>query len=244
MALHGKTAIVTGASRGIGRGIALRLAADGANVVVNYVGNADAAKEVVETITERGGNAVAVQADTASAVDVERLFSEAAAAFGGVDIVVNNAGITVVGPFEALPLDQFDRVVDVNFKGVFYVLQQAARHVRDGGRIVNISTGYTRNPNPYVGAYTATKAAVEHLSFSLSKELGPKQITVNSVLPGLVETEGMAPEARAAMDMVIGMTPLGRVGQPEDIADVVAFLAGPDARWITGQSVAAAGGLA
>jgi 3-oxoacyl-[acyl-carrier protein] reductase len=244
MGFEGKTAIVTAASRGIGRAVAERLGADGANVVVDYNASEGAAQEVVKTIIAAGGQAIAVRADISVPADVLRLFDEAEAAFGGIDILVNNAGITVVGPTAHLPEADFDRAFALNVKGAFLAMQQAALRLNDGGRVVNISTGYVKAPNPYVGVYVATKAAVDQIGASLAKELGERGITVNSVAPGLTDTEGVAPEVRAQADVYIGMTPLGRFGQPQDIADVVAFLAGEEARWVTGQVVSATGGLA
>ena len=244
MSLQGKVALVTAASRGIGRAVALRLGADGANVVVNYHTNEAAAKEVVEQIKAAGSEAVAVRADIGVPADVERLYKETLSAFGGLDIVVNNAGITVVGPTAFFDEEALDRALAINVKGTFLSLKHAANHVRDGGRIINVSTGYTRAPNPYVGVYVGTKAAVEQFGYSLAKELGERKITVNSVLPGLTDTDGVAPEVRAQADTYISQTPLGRFGTPEDIAGVVAFLAGEDGRWVTGQAISATGGLA
>jgi 3-oxoacyl-[acyl-carrier protein] reductase len=244
MNLQGKVALVTAASRGIGRAIAVRLGADRAHVVVNYHSNEAAAEDVVEQITASGGRAVAVRADIGVPADIERLYKETVTAFGGLDIVVNNAGITTVGPTAFFDEEALDRALAVNVKGTFLSLKHAANHVRDGGRIINISTGYTRAPNPYVGVYVGTKAAVEQFGFSLAKELGARQITVNSVLPGLTDTDGVAAEVRAQADTYIGQTPLGRFGTPDDIAGVVAFLAGEDGRWVTGQAIAATGGLA
>ncbi len=244
MSLAGKTAIVTAASRGIGRAVAERLGADGANVVVNYHRNQAAAQQVVDAITAGGGKALAVQADISVPADVLRLFDEAQAAFGGLDILVNNAGVTVVGPTAHLPVEDFDYAFALNVKGTFLALQQAALRLNDHGRIVNISTGYVKAPNPYVGVYVATKAAVDQIAASLAKEVGERQITVNSVAPGLTDTDGVAPEVRAQADTYIGMTPLGRFGEPRDIADVVAFLVSEEARWVTGQVISATGGLA
>ncbi|MDX6314136.1 MAG: 3-oxoacyl-[acyl-carrier protein] reductase [Streptomyces sp.] len=241
--LSGKSALVTAASRGIGRAVALRLAADGARVAVNYHSNAEAAEAVVSAIEQAGGTAVAIQGDIGVREDVERLFKESLSAFGSLDILVNNAGLGANGNIADLDAELLDRVIDVNFKGTFFALQQAARHLNDGGRIVSVSTGYTRATYPGVGVYAATKAAVESLGLALSRELGSRKITVNAVLPGLVNTDQTAP-IRDQFDTFAEMTPLGRVGEPEDIADIVAFLASHDARWVTGQAIAAAGGLA
>jgi 3-oxoacyl-[acyl-carrier protein] reductase len=243
MELEGKNALVTAGSRGIGRAISLALGERGANVVVNYVANAEAANEVVGEIGARGGKAVAVQADLGVSEDVARLFEEAERAFGGLDIVVNNVGINLVAPLAETTEDDFDRTVAVNFKGSFLVLKNAARIVSDGGRIISISTGNTRVTMPMIGVYSATKAAVEQMTYSLAKEVGGRGVTVNVVLPGLTDTEGLRPEIREHADGIIGMTPLGRMGRPEDIADVVAFLASEKARWVTGQAIGASGGL-
>ncbi|MEY9214838.1 glucose 1-dehydrogenase [Thermobifida halotolerans] len=242
--LEGKKAVVTAGSRGIGRAISKRLAADGASVAINWHSNAEAAEELVQEITSEGGTAVAVQADMGVPADIERLFKEAKNTFGGIDVVVNNVGVNIIGPIAQIDEDEFDRAVAVNFKGTFLALKHAANMVSDGGRIINISTGNTRVTLPFTGVYAGTKAAVEQMGFSLAKELGPRQVTVNSVLPGLTDTEGVRPDIRANADGVIAMTPLGRMGRPEDIADVVAFLASDDARWITGQTIGVSGGLA
>lgn len=243
MELDGKNVLVTAGSRGIGRAISLALGERGANVVVNYVARAEAANEVVEKIGARGGEAVAVQADLGVSEDVARLFEEAERAFGGLDIVVNNVGINLVAPLAETTEEDFDRTAAVNFKGSFLVLKNAARIVSDGGRIISISTGNTRVPMPMIGVYSATKAAVEQMTYSLATEVGGRGVTVNAVLPGLTDTEGLRPEIRANADGIIGMTPLGRMGRPEDIADVVAFLASEQARWVTGQAIGASGGL-
>ncbi|WP_306209059.1 SDR family oxidoreductase [Actinoplanes sp. RD1] len=237
-----KAALITASSRGIGRAIALRLSRDGAAVVVNYQRNEDAAKEVVATIERTGGRAVAVRADIAVPQDITRLFDEAVRAFGGLDIVVNNAGVRAFGAVADLPLDTLDAILAVNVRGTFLAMQQAARMLRDGGRIINISTGHTREANPHVAAYGGGKTATEYFGRVLAKELGGRGITVNSVLPGLTDTDGLSPDFRAN-DALLGRTPLGRLGRPEDIADVVAFLASDDARWVTGDTIAAAGGL-
>ena len=243
MGLNGKVALVTASSRGIGRAVALRLSRDGASVVVNYHSNGAAARDVVGEIEQLGGKALAVQADLAVPHDVARLFEEAVTAFGGLDIVVNNAGMRAFGSVAEFPVEDLDRLLAINVKGTFLALQQAANLVRDGGRIVNISTGHTRRPGLQVAAYAGSKAAVEYFGHVLAKELGGRQITVNVVLPGLTDTDGLSPEFRENADTFIAQTPLGRLGRSEDIADVVSFLVGDDARWVTGQAIAAAGGL-
>ncbi len=240
--LDGKVAIVTGASRGIGRAVAERLGGDGARVVVNYVHNAGKAQEVVEAIEAAGSQAFAVRADVGRLEDVRRLFQTAEERFGGVDLVVNNASVSVFKPHAEVSEEEFDRVFALIARGTFFALQEAAKRLRDGGRIVNISSGGTVTGGPGAGLYLGAKAAVEQFSLALAKELGPRAITVNAVLPGLTDTDGMImpPEA---VEQAVNMTPLGRLGQPEDVADVVAFLAGEDGRWMTGQLVRAGGGL-
>ncbi|MCP3799796.1 glucose 1-dehydrogenase [Allokutzneria sp. A3M-2-11 16] len=242
--LAGKIAVVTAASRGIGRAIALRLAADGASVVVNWHSNSAAAEEVVAAITEAGGTAIGVQADIGVPADVDRLFAVTLQEFGALDILVNNAGVVAVTkPTAEVSDEDIERTVAVNFTGTFLAMRHAARELRDGGRIINISTGYTRYPSPKVGIYAGTKAAVEQFAVSAAKELGSRGITVNTVLPGITDTDGISQDVRENLDGFIAMTPLGRLGQPRDIADIVAFLAGDDSRWVTGQSIVAAGGL-
>jgi len=240
--LDGKVAIVTGASRGIGRAVAERLGGDGARVVVNYVQNAGKAQEVVEAIEAAGSQAFAVRADVGRLEDVRRLFQTAEERFGGVDLMVNNASVSVFKPHAEVSEEEFDRVFALIARGTFFALQEAAKRLRDGGRIVNISSGGTVTGGPGAGLYLGAKAAVEQFSLALAKELGPRAITVNAVLPGLTDTDGMImpPEA---VEQAVNMTPLGRLGQPEDVADVVAFLAGEDGRWMTGQLVRAGGGL-
>lgn len=243
MTLHGKTAIVTGASRGIGRAVAERLARDGAAVVVNYHGNAEGAAVTVKTIIAAGGQAVAVQGDVAVAADVRALYDAATEHAGGVDIVVNNAAIAVAGPIEAISEEAFDRLVAVNLKRVFLSCQQAARRLRDGGRVINLAAGLPSAAIAFLGPYGATKAGVEVPSRSLAHQVGPRGITVNAVAPGPTDTDMLAPQARADLDGLIGQTPLRRLGGPADVADVVAFLAGDDARWVTGQTIQADGGF-
>lgn len=241
--LKNKTAIITGSSRGIGRAIALRLAREGANVVVNYVSRPEAAAEVVAEIERAGGRAKAVAGDVGKTADVKKLFDEAAAAFGGVDLLVNNAGAILYKTIAETSDEEFDRLFALNVRGTFLACREATRRMRDGGRIVNFSSSTTAMMLPTYGAYCATKGAVEQLSHILAKELGAKAITVNVVSPGPTETElfmdGKSPEVVARMAQ---MASLGRLGQPQDIADVVAFLASEDARWITGQNIRVNGG--
>jgi 3-oxoacyl-[acyl-carrier protein] reductase len=242
--LVGKVALVTGASRGIGRAVALRLARDGSAVVVNYAGNAEAARSVVAEVEAGGGRAVAVQADVGVVADVARLFDEAIGHFGKLDILVNNAGIILYKPLAEVTEAEFDRLFAVNVKGTFFCCQQAAVRMADGGRIVNVSSSTTALMLPTYSAYVATKGAVEQLSHVLAKELGPRGITVNVVSPGPTDTElfgqGKSEEDKRRFAQLAA---LGRLGTPEDIADVVAFLASDEARWVTGQNLRANGGV-
>lgn len=242
-----KVAIVTGASRGIGAAIAKRLAADGMTVVVNYAGRVVDAEAVVEQIRAAGGQAAAVRADVSNPGEVAALFDQAATLFGGVDILVNNAGIIqpCLPPLAETEEAMFDRMVAVNFKGTFNTLRLAARKLRDGGRIINFSTSVRRLALPGYSIYAATKAAVEMMTLILAKELRGRNITVNAVAPGPTATElfftGKTPQQ---IETLTRMPPLERLGTPEDIAGVVAFLAGPDAAWVNGQTLYANGGLA
>ncbi len=211
---------------------------------MNYQGNVAAASDVVAAITERGGRAVAIQADLAVSADVERLFKEALATFGCIDILVNNAAYFLYGSTAELPETEFDRAIAVNIKGTFLALQQASRHLNEGGRIINISGEATRTSRANLGALAATKAAVEQLGLALARELGPREITVNNVLPGITDTDKLTADDRMALDPVVTSTPLGRLGKPDDIAEIAAFLASDSARWVTGQNIGATGGLA
>jgi 3-oxoacyl-[acyl-carrier protein] reductase len=243
--LAGKLALVTGGSRGIGRAIVKRLAADGAAVVFSFLRDQRAAEEVMAAVQAAGGNAYAVQADLGRLAEVRRLFDQAERHLGGLDILVNNASVVVTASIAEATEQAYDRVMAVNSRGTFFALQQAARRLHDGGRIVNLSTVNTVLPAPGVAIYAASKAAVEQFTRVAARELAGRGITVNTVSPGATDTAMFrganppdAPERAAAM------TPLGRLGQPADVADVVAFLVGPDARWLTGQNLRASGGLA
>ncbi|MGW1077680.1 SDR family oxidoreductase [Streptomyces sp. NPDC002537] len=247
--LSGKTALVTGGSRGIGRGISLRLARDGALVAVHYGHDAAAAAETVALIEAEGGKAFAFRAELGvdgDAVALWDAFDKGLAQFGagsGLDILVNNAGITMPKPISAVSEEEFDRVFAVNVKAPFFVIQQGLDRLRDGGRIVNISSGVTRIAVPHIAAYSMTKGAIDTLTLTLAQELGARGITVNSVAPGFVDTDINPtlkdPEVRAAYAAV---SAFNRVGEPSDIADVVAFVASDDARWVTGQYLDATGG--
>lgn len=240
--LTGKVAIVTGASRGIGRAIAERLAADGASVVVNYAQDADKAQEVVSAVKAKGGQALAVQADLTKVVDVRRLFQETVDHFGHLDILVNNAGTGALIPIADVTESEFDQIFALNAKGTFFALQEAARRMTDSGRIINISSTVTAFPNPQNSVYAGSKGAVEQFTAIAAKELGERGITVNTVAPGGTQTDLFQTESMPAMkELVKKSSPLGRIGQPEDIADVVAFLASKQARWLTGQRILANG---
>lgn len=240
-----KSAIVTGASGGIGRAVARRLAREGFAVVVNYAGNASTAEEAVAEIAAAGGRAVAVQADVASAPDVERLFKEAVEAFGTVDVVVNCAGIMPLRPIAGADMDVFDKVIATNLRGTFLVLAHAARHVAAGGRIVALSSSVIAKAFPTYGPYIASKAGVEGLVHVLTNELRGRNITVNAVAPGPVATDlFLSGKTDAQIEQLTKVPPLERLGQPEDIASVVAFLAGPDGGWVNGQVLRANGGFA
>jgi 3-oxoacyl-[acyl-carrier protein] reductase len=239
--LGGKVAIVTGASRGIGRAVAERLGREGASVAVNYVRNAEQARDVVAAIEAAGGRALAVQADASRVEDIRRLFASVVQDLGGLDIVVNCAGTSVFKPTAELSEDEFDRMFMLNARGTFFALQEAARRIRDGGRIVSISTGGTATSAPGGGAYTGSKAAVEQFTMALAQEVGRRGITVNAVLPGLTDTDGLI-LPKEMIEQMVQQTPLGRLGQPADLADAIVFLCSGQARWITGQSIRAAGG--
>ncbi|MFV3328968.1 SDR family oxidoreductase [Pseudomonas sp. NY15372] len=240
-----KTAIVTGGSRGIGQAIAKRLAADGFAVVINYAGNAAKAQETVTAITSSGGKAIAVQGDVGKQDDVAALFAAAKQAFGHIDVVVNSAGIMTLAPVSSESLADFDRVIATNLRGAFLVLAEAAANVSDGGRIIALSTSVIARSFPGYGPYIASKAGVEGLVHVLANELRGRNITVNAVAPGPVGTElFLAGKTQEQVDQIAALAPLQRLGTPEDIAGAVAFLAGPDGRWINSQVLRANGGFA
>jgi 3-oxoacyl-[acyl-carrier protein] reductase len=236
-------AIVTGGSSGIGAAIAKRLAADGHAVVVNFAGNAAEADQVVAEIAAAGGTAIAVQADVGDSAAVTALFDAAVARFGGVDILINNAGRAIRKPLAEFSDADFDSVIRTNLYGAFHALREAATRLREGGRIVNISMSFQGAPIPGYGVYFASKAAIEQLTAVAAKELGSKRITVNAVRPGPTRTPlfiaGKPPAVVAQFEQQIA---LGRLGEPEDVAKVVSFLTGPEGDWVNGQSFGANGG--
>jgi 3-oxoacyl-[acyl-carrier protein] reductase len=243
--LAGKVAIVTGASRGIGREIALRLSQEGASVVVNYARGADQAKDVVSAIEAAGGKALAVQADVSKTAEIRDLFDRTQETYSQVDILVNNAGVTLSKPVAEVTEAEFDNLFAINVKGTFFACQEAAKRMADGGRIVNFSSSTTAIMMPTYGVYVATKGAVEQLTRSLAKELGDRQITVNVISPGPTDTELFTVGKTAEqIQKFTQMTALGRLGKVEDIADVTAFLCSEQARWITGQNIRVNGGIA
>ena len=237
-------ALVTGASRGIGAAIARRLARDGFTVVVNYAGDARAAAAVAADIEAAGGRALTAQADVADPAAVRRMFDAAEAAFGGVDVLVNNAGVLQQAPLVEVDDEQFDRIIAINLKGSFNAMREAGRRLREGGRIINFSSSLVGTLLPTYGAYVASKAAVEGMTPILAKELRGRRITVNAVAPGPTATElFLKGKPDALVEQLAKAAPLERLGTPEDIADVVAFLAGPDGGWVNGQVLRANGGM-
>jgi 3-oxoacyl-[acyl-carrier protein] reductase len=240
-----KTAIITGASRGIGRTIALRLAADGFGVVVNFAGNTAKAEEVVNEITSAGGRALAIQADVANPEDVKQLFEKTLKTFGQIDVVVNNAGIMPLSPIAKGDVEAFDKVIATNLRGTFLVLAQAAQHVAEGGRIIAFSSSVLAKSFPTYGPYIASKAGVEGLVHVLANELRGHKITVNAVAPGPVATElFLGDKTEEQIAQLSKLAPLERLGEPSDIASVVSFLAGPDGAWVNSQVLRANGGFA
>jgi 3-oxoacyl-[acyl-carrier protein] reductase len=245
--LNGKVAVVTGASKGIGAGVAKHLATEGAAVVVNYASSKEGADQVVDEITKRGGKAIAVQADVTKKKDIERLFAETKKAFDKIDVLVNNAGVYQFAPLEEATENEFHRQFNTNVLGLILATQEAVKQFgAEGGSVVNIgSTVSVLNP-PTAVIYTATKSAVDAITRVLAKELAPKKVRVNSINPGGVETEGSRALGFTGSDFekqLIAQTPLGRIGQPRDIAPAVAFLASSDAAWITGEVIFVSGGL-
>ena len=245
--LTGKVAIITGASKGIGAAIAKHLAAQGASVVVNYATSKAGADQVVAEITSAGGKAIAVQGDVSKQTDINHLMAETRQAFGPIDVLVNNAGIYEFAPLEQVTPEHFHRQFNLNVLGLLLTTQAALPHFHPaGGSVINISSVVGINPLPGAAVYSATKAAVDAFTKSLAKELGARNIRVNSINPGMVETEGAHAAGIAASDLrkqVEQQTPLGRIGQPQDIASVAGFLASNDSGWITGETIQVAGGF-
>lgn len=245
--LAGKVAVVTGSSKGIGAAIAKRLAGQGAAVVVNYVHAHEEATQVFRDILSQGGKAVVVQADVSKEADVKRLFETVKNAFGQIDILVNNAAVSKFGPVELITETDFHQQYSTNVLGPILMIQQALQFFpASGGSIINISSVAGQNPGPYTSLYASTKAAVNALTIALSRELATRNIRVNTVAPGNTDTEGARGLNLSGTDIekaLLAATPLGRVGQPEEIAPIVAFLASEDAAWITGEKIAASGGM-
>jgi 3-oxoacyl-[acyl-carrier protein] reductase len=242
--LKGKVALVTGGSRGIGAAIALRLAQEGATVAITYVNNKTAADKVVARLSEFGVKANAFKADVASEQDTNRAVEDINKTFGKIDILVNNAGVFETKPVSEVDLEHYTRLFDVNVKGVIATTVAALKHMNDGGRIISISSGAAKQSIPGASVYSATKAALETLTRSWAQELGKRQITVNAVAPGTTATDMLeAGLPEEAVQMMIAKTALGRLGEPSDIADAVAFLASPDGRWVTGHTISCDGGL-
>jgi 3-oxoacyl-[acyl-carrier protein] reductase len=242
--LDDKVALVTGGSRGIGRAVVERLARDGAAVIFSYQRDEEAANDVVGAVARAGGRVWSVRADQGHPADVVRLYDVAEDKGGGLDIVVNNAATATVGLIVETSDVEFDRVMAVNLKGTYVSLREAARRLRAGGRIINVSTVNTVMHGPGIGLYAASKGAVEQLTVVAAHELGGRGITVNTVSPGATDTDMLhANNSAGAREEMATMSPLGRLGQPGDVADVIAFLAGPDGRWMTGQNLRAGGGI-
>jgi 3-oxoacyl-[acyl-carrier protein] reductase len=245
--LAGKVAVVTGASKGIGASIAKHLAAEGAAVVVNYASSKSGADNVVSEISRKGGKAIAVKADLAKKADIDFLFAETKKAFGKTDILVNNAGIYEFMPLEQITEEHFHKQFNLNVLGLVLATQEAVRQFGpDGGSVINISSVVSKVAPPNGSIYSATKGAVDTITKSLAKELGPRKIRVNSINPGMIETEGFHAAGIAGSDMqksVEAQTPLGRIGQPQDIGSVAVFFASDDSAWITGETVQVAGGF-
>jgi 3-oxoacyl-[acyl-carrier protein] reductase len=244
--LTGKVAVVTGASKGIGAAIAKSLAAEGASVVVNYASDKTGADATVKTITTAGGKAVAVKGDVSKAAEATAIIESAITNYGKLDILVNNSGVYEFSPIEAITEEHFHRIFNINVLGLLLVTQAAVKHLDKGASIINIGSVVTRVTPPGSSVYTGTKGAVDAITGVLSRELGPKGIRVNALNPGMVETEGVHAAGFIGSDFekgIVAQTPLGRLGQPGDIASVAAFLASDDSAWLTGEQLLAGGGL-
>ncbi len=243
--LAGKVAVVTGASKGIGAAIATQLADEGASVVVNYASSKPGAEKVVAEITGKGGKAIAVQADVAQKADIQRLFVETKKAFGRLDVLINNAGIYEFAPLSEITPEHFHKMFDLNVLGLILTTQEAAKYFGpDGGSVVNTSSVVSTYGFPNAAVYSATKAAVDAVTRSLAKELGPRKIRVNSINPGMVETEGLHSTGVIQQSQdTANVTPLGRIGQPQDIAPAAVYFASSDSSWVTGETLYVSGGF-
>jgi 3-oxoacyl-[acyl-carrier protein] reductase len=244
--LQGKVAVVTGASKGIGAGIAKALAAEGASVVVNYASSKAGADDVVAAIKKAGGTAVAVQGDVSKAAEAQAIIDAAVKSYGRLDILVNNSGVYEFLPIEAITEEHFHRIFNTNVLGVLLTTQAAVRHLGEGGSIINIGSGASRLTPPTSAVYTGTKGALDAITGVLARELGPRKVRVNSINPGMVETEGTHTGGFIGSDFekaLVAQTPLGRIGQAWDIAPIAVFLASDDAQWLTGEQIIASGGL-
>jgi 3-oxoacyl-[acyl-carrier protein] reductase len=244
--LSGKVAVVTGASKGIGAAIAKSLAAEGASVVVNYASSKEGADQVVDSITKAGGKAVAVSGDVTKLADANNIIDAAIKNYGQLDIVVNNSGVYEFAPVEEITEEQFHRMFNVNVLGLLLITQSAIKYLGEGSSIINIGSGVTRITPPNSAVYTGTKGAVDAITGVFSREFAAKKIRVNSINPGMVETEGAHTAGFIGSDFqnqVVGQTPLGRIGQPDDIASVAVFLASNDSAWLTGEQLLATGGM-
>jgi 3-oxoacyl-[acyl-carrier protein] reductase len=244
--LADKVAVVTGASKGIGASIAKHLAAEGASVVVNYASSKEGADKVVAEIISKGGKAIAVQGDVSKQADIERLFAETKKAYKKLDILVNNAGVYEFAPLEAITEAQFHRIFNLNVLGLLLTTQAAVKHFGEGASVINIGSAASRVTPPNSAVYTGTKGAVDAITGVLSKELGPKKIRVNSLNPGMVETEGVHSAGFIGSDFekfAVANTPFGRIGQPDDIGSIAVFLASDDSHWLTGEQLLATGGM-
>ncbi|HEY1864498.1 MAG TPA: glucose 1-dehydrogenase [Roseiarcus sp.] len=244
--LSGRVAIVTGASKGIGAAVAKSVAASGASVVVNYASSKEGAQKVVEAITAAGGKAIAVKGDVSKAADARAVVDAAIQTYGRLDVLVNNAGVYDMKPLEEITEEHFHTTFDIDVLGLLLISREAAKHLGPGGSIVNVGSAVSRITPPGSAVYTAAKGAVDAITGVLARELGPKGIRVNSLNPGMVETEGSRSAGfigSSFQDWAVAQTPLGRIGQPQDIASVAAFLATDDAGWLTGQQLIASGGM-
>lgn len=249
MSLHGKSALITGASKGIGKAAALRLATDGAFVIVNYASDQKGAEDTVASITAAGAKAVALQADVSTLSGIQTMFTQvdqilAGAGYKTLDILVNNAGVYPTGSLFDTTEEDFDKIFNVNVKGLFFTTQEAQKRMGDGGRIINISTALTRFASNSMVAYSASKGAVEIMTRDMAQALGPKGITVNAINPGMIRTEGTAGMTgnSETVEKISRQTALGRIGEADDISGIIAFLASDQSRWVTAQKIEASGG--